>query len=868
MRLRSAQSAVSALVLVCGVAHAEEPRVDKYGDPLPAAAIARLGTVRFRHGEGASFVAFLPGGKEVLSVGRDEYARIWDAGTGKEVRQFPLSAGSTAAVGRVACALTADGKKLAVTGSPTKVRMFDTADGKELWSIEARSANSELAFTSDGKTLAVQDQLNPVMLVEAATGRYIRRFPDRVLTNENYRVFARGGPVFSPDGKVLASGDLTSSAAAVPDLVMWNVATGKELHRITESNRLALRALAFSPDGKYLAWTKGNDGIVLADARTAKPVRHMTRAASPVIGGLVFSPDSKMLAAHDPFGREVVLWDTETAKEIRSFSNRAAAGTARPTLSGLCGVAFSPDSKRLAVASPGCAIRILTVETSAEAESPGHLSSIMGIGYTADGKTVVSTDADGVTEVWDAVRGKETRHSKPQDEQSVSLSPDAAYVAAHTLRGQIRLLESARWKQFVVPVQQSFPWYSSLAVSPAARQVAVSVARETSAADVLVLEAATGKEQHRFNMPYNSDSDDVRFGLASRRVSALRFSPDGRLLAAFYDFDHFLIWNLASGKEQCRIALGRSNALLTFAFSRDGKTLLADTGSETPALWETATGNARRDAPVRDVELRSGSRVGRFRAVNARVPAVRPMNTVALSADGRLLAHARPGGSIRLWDVGTKKEVAELKGHRADVNALAFAADGKTLVSGSADTTALIWDIHEFTAAAKGRTSRLEADARWSDLMNDDAGRAFDALHEFAAAGADAVAFIERNVRPATADAAEIEHLIADLDSEEFVERKKASAELHRLGESALPLLRKALDADPSPEARKRIEEILRKVDQAIPHGETLRTLRAIEALETIATPEAKEVLRKLAKGTAGAAVTQAAQEALDRQQR
>jgi WD40 repeat protein len=734
-----------------------------------------------------------------------------------------------------------------------------------LWNLGTHDSSAGLAFTRDGKMLAIQDRMNPVKLIDTATGKQIRRFPEQTRDADTYRMVPRGGPVFSPDGKVLVSGDRSPNVADTPNMVMWNVATGKELHRITESNRLALRALAFSPDGKYLAWTKGNDAIVLADAKTAKPVRHMVRAVSPVIGGLAFSPDGKTLAAHDPFGREVVLWDPETGKEIRTFSSRSAAPQARPTLTGLCGVTFSPDSKRLAVAAPGCAIRIINVETGAEAESPGHRSSIMGIGYAADGRTVVTTDADGTATVWDSARGKEVQRSKTQDDQSVTLSPDAAYVVAHTLKGQIRVQESATEKQHVVPVQQSFPWYGALAVSPGARQVAVSVARETSAADVLLLEAATGKEQHRFTLPYNGDSEDTRFGAPSRRVIALRFSPDGRLLAAFYDFDRFLIWNSASGKEQCRIVLGRSIPLLTFAFSRDGRTLLADTGSETPALWETATGKARRDARVRDVDSRALQRSGRFRAVYARVPTVRPMNTVALSADGRLLAHARPGGIIRLWDVGTNKEIAELKGHRADVNALAFAADGKTLLSAGADTTALVWDIHEFTAAAQRRTNRLEADARWSDLLSDDAGRAFDALHEFTAAAAEAVAFIERNVRPATADAAEIERCITDLDSEEFAERKKATAELHRLGESALPLLRKALDAEPSPEARKLIEEILRKVDLAVPHGETLRTLRAIEVLETIAKPEAKSVLQKLAQGTAGAAVTQAAKEALER---
>src|SRR5713101_9815218 len=60
-------------------------RTDRYGDPLPEGAIARLGTVRFRHGAYVLAMAFTADGKQLLSYSTNG-VRVWEVATGKELR--------------------------------------------------------------------------------------------------------------------------------------------------------------------------------------------------------------------------------------------------------------------------------------------------------------------------------------------------------------------------------------------------------------------------------------------------------------------------------------------------------------------------------------------------------------------------------------------------------------------------------------------------------------------------------------------------------------------------------------------------------------------------------------------------------------
>src|SRR5258708_490637 len=104
----------------------EAARTDSYGDPLPDAALARIGTTRLRHGGWAIMVACSADGNLLASSGNDNLVRLWDPQTGREVRRLE---GHSNWVNTVAFA--PDGKTLASGSADGTVRLWETATGKE-----------------------------------------------------------------------------------------------------------------------------------------------------------------------------------------------------------------------------------------------------------------------------------------------------------------------------------------------------------------------------------------------------------------------------------------------------------------------------------------------------------------------------------------------------------------------------------------------------------------------------------------------------------------------------------------------------------------------------------------------------------------
>jgi hypothetical protein len=110
-----------------------------------------------------------------------------------------------------------------------------------------------------------------------------------------------------------------------------------------------------------------------------------------------------------------------------------------------------------------------------------------------------------------------------------------------------------------------------------------------------------------------------------------------------------------------------------------------------------------------------------------------------------------------------------------------------------------------------------------------------------------------------------VEVRIAQLNSDQFLQREQAMAQLAAWGERIEAPLRKALSANPSLEMRRRLDELLARI-HALPAGPTpARNLRAVAILEAADDAEARALLRILADGSEGERMANAARGTLTR---
>jgi hypothetical protein len=203
------------------------------------------------------------------------------------------------------------------------------------------------------------------------------------------------------------------------------------------------------------------------------------------------------------------------------------------------------------------------------------------------------------------------------------------------------------------------------------------------------------------------------------------------------------------------------------------------------------------------------------------------------------------------------------------VYGVVFTPDGRRLISASGDRSLKVWDVSQVDLDESPACLCSEAlEKLWDDLASEDAARAYRARRMLAVTPEQAFPLLKARTKvmelPKDAER-RVERLLSQLDSREFATREEATNQIRAMTETALPVIRRAMDRPLSLEVRHRLADLLEESDSPVLSGELLRSLRVISILEHYGTSEAESTLKKLADGLPEALQTREAHAALER---
>ena len=303
-------------------------------------------------------------------------------------------------------------------------------------------------------------------------------------------------------------------------------------------------------------------------------------------------------------------------------------------------------------------------------------AGIFGIGFSRDGRTLVSGNFNGTVKLWDVGSGRLLRTLDGHTDVVYKgvFSPDEKVLASCSRDGKIKIWDVATGRELRTLTGHTRP-VKAVAFSPNGKLLA-SVSNDGT---LRLWDVASGLEQRSL---VHTRSEEV-----DNSVYALVFISHGKMIVAGNGDGTISYWEVASGKE-IRILKGHSNGVFCLAVSSDGRSMASGSDDHTVKLWDVDTGNEIHTFADKKME-----------GVSEHVRAI------SLSSDGKWLASSEVGFTssgnqyqyiykrIKIWNVKTGERVFALDQPKLEINGVAFSPDNRLLAGAGADGTIKLWNV-------------------------------------------------------------------------------------------------------------------------------------------------------------------------------
>jgi WD40 repeat protein len=293
--------------------------------------------ILFGHTFGQEWGDWSPDGTLIATSGTDGSARLWDAITGQQLKEFDQGSNWGD--------WSPDGTRLVFSdgiGALT-LTVWDVATGEMLSRLSAPDdeygthAFLTMAWSPDGSFIAAADfrPLTPqaVYIWDAETTELVKT----IRTDD---VCMLGWPRWSPDGTRIAGGCIFVESGINTPARIWDSATGEELMKLESEYGWTFQT-KWSPDGTQILTAHENSAAIIWDAETGESIITLTGHHGPVDGE--WSPDGTLIASTDVANQLVKVWDSKTSEELMSFSVPGAPMT----------INWSPEGTHVIVTGDG-----------------------------------------------------------------------------------------------------------------------------------------------------------------------------------------------------------------------------------------------------------------------------------------------------------------------------------------------------------------------------------------------------------------------------------------------------------------------------------------------------------------------------------